>query len=32
MTDGSDNFKRIAILGGGGVMGHGMALACLQNI
>ena len=31
MTDGSDNFKQIAILGGGGVMGHGMALACLQN-
>ena len=26
----ADGFKRIAILGGGGVMGHGIALACLQ--
>jgi 3-hydroxybutyryl-CoA dehydrogenase len=24
-------FKTVAILGGGGVMGHGMALACLQG-
>jgi len=29
MTTG--NFKKIAILGGGGVMGHGIALACLQG-
>ena len=27
MTD----FKNIAILGGGGLMGHGIALACLQG-
>ncbi len=26
-----DAFRKIAILGGGGVMGHGMALACLQG-
>ena len=24
-------FKKIAILGGGGLMGHGIALACLQG-
>lgn len=28
---GKDGFKRIAILGGGGLMGHGIALACLQG-
>ena len=27
----SDEFKKVAILGGGGLMGHGIALACLQN-
>ncbi len=26
-----DAFSRIAILGGGGLMGHGIALACLQG-
>ncbi|MBT6095823.1 MAG: 3-hydroxyacyl-CoA dehydrogenase family protein [Rhodospirillaceae bacterium] len=31
MTDQPELFQRIAILGGGGVMGHGIALACLQN-
>jgi 3-hydroxybutyryl-CoA dehydrogenase len=30
MAEGSDTFERVAILGGGGVMGHGIALACLQ--
>jgi hypothetical protein len=27
----ADAFKHVAILGGGGVMGHGIALACLQG-
>lgn len=27
----SGAFKRVAILGGGGLMGHGIALACLQG-
>ncbi len=27
----ADGFKKIAILGGGGLMGHGIALACLQR-
>ena len=27
---GAQRFRRIAILGGGGLMGHGIALACLQ--
>jgi 3-hydroxybutyryl-CoA dehydrogenase len=27
---GAARFRRIAILGGGGLMGHGIALACLQ--
>ena len=27
----SNEFKKVAILGGGGLMGHGIALACLQN-
>ncbi len=31
MTGGSELFENVAILGGGGVMGHGIALACLQN-
>ncbi len=31
MTDNTDTFKRVAILGGGGLMGHGIALACLQG-
>ncbi|MDP6830743.1 MAG: 3-hydroxyacyl-CoA dehydrogenase NAD-binding domain-containing protein [Alphaproteobacteria bacterium] len=30
MNENPDGFKRVAILGGGGVMGHGIALACLQ--
>ncbi|MEE9589015.1 MAG: 3-hydroxyacyl-CoA dehydrogenase NAD-binding domain-containing protein [Hyphomicrobiaceae bacterium] len=30
MSDDAKLFKRIAILGGGGVMGHGIALACVQ--
>ena len=31
MNQGASNFSRIAILGGGGLMGHGIALACLQG-
>jgi 3-hydroxybutyryl-CoA dehydrogenase len=31
MADEAKGFERIAILGGGGVMGQGIALACLQR-
>lgn len=31
MAAKKDAFSRIAILGGGGLMGHGIALACLQG-
>ncbi len=31
MSAESGAFKRVAILGGGGLMGHGIALACLQG-
>ena len=31
MSGGKKSFKHVAILGGGGLMGHGIALACLQR-
>jgi 3-hydroxybutyryl-CoA dehydrogenase len=31
MSNETGAFKRVAILGGGGLMGHGIALACLQG-
>ena len=31
MNPPAERFARIAILGGGGLMGHGIALACLQG-
>ena len=30
MVDANPSFRRVVILGGGGVMGHGIALSCLQ--
>ena len=31
MNAQTNSFKHVAILGGGGLMGHGIALACLQG-
>jgi 3-hydroxybutyryl-CoA dehydrogenase len=31
MSTSAERFARVAILGGGGLMGHGIALACLQG-
>lgn len=31
MSKNESSFKHVAILGGGGLMGHGIALACLQR-
>jgi 3-hydroxybutyryl-CoA dehydrogenase len=31
MTGEAQPFRRVAVLGGGGLMGHGIALACLQG-
>ena len=31
MNEQTRSFKRVAVLGGGGLMGHGIALACLQG-
>ena len=31
MSQNNAHFKKVAILGGGGLMGHGIALSCLQR-